>query len=210
MTFPRVSLTLASIGHFSEFDKLAKFDGTRFAPYPLNIMKMAILLAAIAPFLLVNCKKQDPMATQSTPPEQPEEKVELTDAEWKEKLTPEQYRILREAGTEAANGEVYHEFKAQGAGSYFCAGCDTKLFSSNEKFDSKCGWPSFYDPADAKNVITDTDFDLGYARTEVRCKNCNGHLGHVFLGEGFNTPTDKRYCINGTVLKFVPDSVDKE
>ncbi|MGJ8695498.1 MAG: peptide-methionine (R)-S-oxide reductase MsrB [Verrucomicrobiaceae bacterium] len=145
------------------------------------------------------------MSTQPNPPEQPAEPVELTDAEWKEKLTPEQYRILRQAGTEAPDGEVYKEFKHQGAGTYYCAGCDTKLFSSKEKFDSRCGWPSFYDPADAENVKTSVDYHMGYARTEVLCKTCNGHLGHVFLGEGFDTPTDKRYCINGTVLKFVPD-----
>ena len=73
-----------------------------------------------------------------------------------------------------------------------------------EKFDSHCGWPSFYDPSKAKNIKTSTDYHLGYARTEVRCNVCDGHLGHVFSGEGFDTPTDKRYCINGTVVKFVP------
>ena len=96
------------------------------------------------------------------------------------------------------------EFKKQGAGTYYCAGCDIELFSSKEKFDSRCGWPSFYDPSQAKNITTTVDYHLGYPRTEVRCANCDGHLGHVFTGEGFDTPTDKRYCINGTVLKFVP------
>ncbi|MDF1852228.1 MAG: peptide-methionine (R)-S-oxide reductase MsrB [Verrucomicrobiales bacterium] len=137
-------------------------------------------------------------------PKQPKEPVERTEEEWKKILTPEQYRILREEGTERANGKVYDEFKKQGAGTYYCAGCDAELFTSDEKFDSRCGWPSFYDPAKAKNVKYKTDFHLGYARTEVRCKICDGHLGHVFEGEGFDTPTDKRYCINGTVLKFVP------
>lgn len=169
---------------------------------------MVALLATLLPFLfLVNCTEQaqKPMSTSPTPPEEPSEPVELTDAEWREKLTPEQYRILREAGTERAGGAVYEEFKKQGAGTYFCAGCDTKLFSSKEKFDAKCGWPSFYDPAKAENVKLDTDYHLGYARTEVRCNTCDGHLGHVFNGEGYKTPTDQRYCINGTVLKFVPD-----
>jgi len=137
-------------------------------------------------------------------PDQPTEPVEKSDEEWKKSLTPEQYRILREAGTERANGQVYKEFKKQGAGTYHCAGCGAELFSSKEKFDARCGWPSFYDPANAKNVKYDTDFHLGYARTEVRCAVCDGHLGHIFEGEGFDTPTDKRYCINGTVLKFVP------
>lgn len=130
--------------------------------------------------------------------------VKKSPEEWKKALTAEQYRILREAGTEAPNGKAYQEFKHQGAGTYFCAGCDTELFSSKEKFDSRCGWPSFYDPSKAKNVTTSVDWHLGYPRTEVRCAVCDGHLGHVFTGEGFETPTDKRYCINGTVLKFVP------
>ena len=132
------------------------------------------------------------------------EKVVKTDAEWKETLTPEQYAILRKAGTERPNGPAYEKFKKQGGGTYFCAGCDTELFSSEEKFDSRCGWPSFYDPSKAKNVITSVDYLMGYPRTEVLCAICEGHLGHVFTGEGFDTPTDKRYCINGTVLKFVP------
>ena len=131
-------------------------------------------------------------------------KVVKTDAEWKENLTPEQYAILRKAGTERPNGPVYEKFKKQGGGTYFCAGCDSELFSSKEKFDSRCGWPSFYDPSEAKNVITSVDYLMGYPRTEVLCAICEGHLGHVFTGEGFDTPTDKRYCINGTVLKFVP------
>ncbi len=146
------------------------------------------------------------MEVSEKAPEQPKGPVEKSDEEWKKELTPEQYRILREAGTERANGEVYKEFKEQGAGTYYCAGCNAELFSSKEKFDSHCGWPSFYDPAKAKNVKYETDYLLGYARTEVRCAVCDGHLGHVFKGEGFDTPTDKRYCINGTVLKFVPEA----
>ena len=131
-------------------------------------------------------------------------KVEKTEEQWKESLTPEQFRILRKAGTERPNGKVYDEFKKQGTGVYFCVGCDTELFSSNEKFDSHCGWPSFFDPSQVENVKTSVDYLLGYPRTEVLCAVCDGHLGHVFTGEGFDTPTDKRFCINGTVLRFVP------
>jgi len=131
------------------------------------------------------------------------QKVMKSSEEWKKTLTPEQYKILREAGTEAAYGKAYNEFKQQGKGTYLCSGCDTELFSSNEKFDAKCGWPSFYDPSKAKNVKLSVDYHLGYPRTEVRCAVCDGHLGHVFKGEGYDTPTDKRFCINGTVLKFV-------
>ena len=130
--------------------------------------------------------------------------IEKTEEEWREQLTVEQYRILRKSGTERPNGNVYKEFKKQGEGIYFCIGCDTELFSSNEKFDSQCGWPSFFDPSKVENVKTSVDYLLGYARTEVLCAVCDGHLGHVFSGEGFDTPTDKRYCINGTVLRFRP------
>src|SRR6185436_18270617 len=96
------------------------------------------------------------------------------------------------------------EFKQQGAGTYVCGGCGAELFSSKQKFDSHCGWPSFYDPANASNVVLREDRSLLNVRTEVTCARCGGHLGHVFKGEGFPTPTDTRYCINGVSLKFVP------
>lgn len=149
------------------------------------------------------------METAEQAPESPDGKVVKSDEEWRKILTPEQYHVLREDGTEAPNGAVYEQFKKQGAGTYYCGGCDAELFSSNEKFDSHCGWPSFYDPSNAKNVKTSVDFKIGVARTEVRCAVCDGHLGHVFTGEGFDTPTDKRYCINGVALKFVPDKESK-
>ena len=136
--------------------------------------------------------------------------VMKTEEEWKAQLTPEEFRILRKAGTERPNGKIYEEFKEQGAGVYFCIGCDTELFSSNEKFDSHCGWPSFFDPSKVENVKTSVDYLLGYPRTEVLCAVCDGHLGHVFTGEGFDTPTDKRYCINGTVLRFRPNVEDDD
>lgn len=149
-------------------------------------------------------EKKPAMETITEKPVEPTSKVEKTDAEWKKELTAEQYHILREAGTERPNGAVYKEFKHQGEGTYHCAGCGALLFSSNEKFDSGCGWPSFYDPAKAENVTTKKDLSLGTVRVEVNCAKCNGHLGHVFEGEGFKTPTDKRYCINGVGLKFLP------
>ena len=144
------------------------------------------------------------METQSEKPVEPTSKLLKTNAEWKKILTPGQYRILREADTEKPNGEIYKEFKHQGEGSYHCAGCGALLFTSKQKFDSGCGWPSFFDPANAQNVKTRKDTSLGTTRVEVICAKCDGHLGHVFKGEGFNTPTDKRYCINGGGLKFVP------
>lgn len=143
--------------------------------------------------------EQSPAAAAASAP-----KVVKSDEEWRKELTPEQYHVLRQAGTERAFGAAYEEFKKQGAGTYVCGGCGAELFSSKEKFDSHCGWPSFYDPANAKNVITRDDVSFGTVRTEVLCAQCGGHLGHVFKGEGFATPTDKRYCINGVSLKFVP------
>ena len=169
-------------------------------------MKFPILcLISLSLAACAETKPSNPtMESSDQAPQQPTEKVTKTDAEWRAELTPEQYEILRNAGTERGNGKVYKEFKKQGAGTYYCGGCDAELFSSKEKFDSGCGWPSFYDPANAKNVKTSTDYKIGYARTEVLCAICDGHLGHVFTGEGFDTPKDQRYCINGTALKFVP------
>jgi peptide-methionine (R)-S-oxide reductase len=149
-------------------------------------------------------KKAKAMETAAEAPAEPVEKVVKADEEWKKKLTPEQYHILREAGTERPYGKVYKEFKDQGEGAYHCAGCGALLFSSKEKFDSGCGWPSFYDPAKAENVTLKRDTSAGMIRVEVVCAKCDGHLGHVFEGEGFDTPTDKRFCINGVGLKFVP------
>jgi peptide-methionine (R)-S-oxide reductase len=162
--------------------------------------------------VLSGCQAGDKptMETANTPPESPTNAIVKSDAEWKQQLAPEQYRVLRQAGTEQPFGAVYEQFKKQGGGTYYCAGCGAELFSSNEKFDSHCGWPSFYDPANAKNVKTREDRSLGRVRTEVLCAVCGGHLGHVFEGEGFDTPTDLRYCINGVALKFVPDSTTQQ
>lgn len=178
----------------------------------MNARRIFAIMAGV--FSLAACsagdEKNNHMETASEKPADPAGKVEKSEAEWKKILTPEQYRILREAGTEAPNGAVYKEFKHQGKGTYHCAGCGALLFSSNEKFDSGCGWPSFYDPAKAENVVTKKDMSMGMMRIEVNCAKCGGHLGHVFEGEGFNTPTDKRYCINGVGLKFVPAKEEKE
>ena len=178
-------------------------------PTSMTIKLLATIAAMAMTVTSCQSKPKEPMETSNDKPAQPTEKVEKTDAEWKAQLTPEQYRVARKSGTEAANGEVYKQFKAQGTGTYFCVGCNAELFSSNEKFDSRCGWPSFYDPSNAKNVTTKDDYSGGRVRTEVNCAKCDAHLGHVFKGEGFNTPTDKRFCINGIVLKFVPDKEKK-
>jgi peptide-methionine (R)-S-oxide reductase len=167
-----------------------------------------LLSTLVLSLSLVGCnandKKKISMETRSEIPTEPTGKVDKTDAEWKKLLTPEQYRILRESGTERPNGDVYKEFKSQGKGAYHCAGCQVLLFSSDHKFDSGCGWPSFYDPAKAENVTLKKDMSMGTLRTEVICAKCGGHLGHVFEGEGYQTPTDQRYCINGGGLIFIP------
>ena len=130
--------------------------------------------------------------------------AQLTDAEWRARLTAEQYRILRQAGTDRPFAAAYAAFQQQGAGTYVCTGCGATLFTSATKFDSHCGWPSFFDPSTSDAVELRRDTSLGAERIEVVCKTCHGHLGHVFEGEGFNTPTDERYCINATSLRFIP------
>lgn len=117
------------------------------------------------------------------------------------KLTPEQYDVLFNKVTEAPfSGEYDSVFEP---GTYSCAACGSKLFDSGTKFDAHCGWPSFYDARPGAVVFTE-DTDLGMVRTEVTCAVCGGHLGHVFAGERFATPTDQRYCINSLSLKFDP------
>ena len=135
---------------------------------------------------------------------------EMKDSEWREKLSPEEYHILRENGTERPFGKIYEEFKNQGEGDYFCVACNSKLFSSDGKFESACGWPSFFEPSHPEALIYLEDKSMGTTRTEIRCATCNSHLGHLFVGEGFNTPTDKRYCLNGTALRFVKKIKDSD
>ena len=130
-------------------------------------------------------------------------KVIKSEAEWRAQLTPQEYRVLRQAGTERAFTGEYTDTKTVGV--YRCRACGTELFRSSEKFDSHCGWPSFFAPLAEDRVEYITDTSLGMKRVEVRCARCGSHLGHVFEGEGYATPTDLRYCINSISMTFEPD-----
>ena len=134
------------------------------------------------------------------------EQVEKTEEEWRKELTPEQYKILREAGTEPPFTGIYNDEKTDGV--YRCAACGLELFGSDTKFDSGTGWPSFWDPMEDDNVITRPDNSLMMRRTEVLCGRCGSHLGHVF-DDGPN-PTGQRYCINSAALRLDKENGDEE
>ena len=136
------------------------------------------------------------METEQQPP------VLKSEQEWRQQLTPEEYAVLREAGTERPWTGEYTDTKTTGV--YECRACGAELFRSDTKFDSHCGWPSFFTPLAGGAVIEREDRSLGMLRVEVVCANCHSHLGHVFSGEGYDTPTDQRYCINSISLRLVP------
>ena len=168
-------------------------------------MRITVLITLLG---LVNGCSSDSQAPVPTPQPTPHEsnsapkdlkmedsKVRLSDEEWKKRLTPEQYYVLRQAGTERAFTGKYDKTKTPGT--YACAACGQKLFVSDAKFDSACGWPAFFAPME-NALTTDVDYNLGYARTEVRCARCDSHLGHVF--DDGPPPTGQRYCINSVCL----------
>lgn len=128
--------------------------------------------------------------------------VRKTDAEWREQLSPAEYQVLREAGTERPWVGEYTDSKTTGV--YACRACGAELFESDTKFDSHCGWPSFWSPLAGDAVELLEDRSMGMKRVEVRCASCGSHLGHVFEGEGFDTPTDQRYCINSISMTLRP------
>ncbi len=130
-------------------------------------------------------------------------KVDKSDAEWREQLSRDEYKVLRKAGTERPFTGEYVDTKTTGV--YRCRACNAELFRSQQKFDSHCGWPSFFAPLAGDSVRYLKDRSLGGVRTEVRCATCDSHLGHVFEGEGYATPTDQRYCINSVALTLEPD-----
>jgi peptide-methionine (R)-S-oxide reductase len=125
-----------------------------------------------------------------------------SDEEWRAILSPAEFRVLRQAGTEPAFTGEYVDTKTEGV--YRCRACNAELFRSDTKFESHCGWPSFYAPLAEDRVRYIEDNAFGMKRVEVRCANCDSHLGHVFEGEGYPTPTDQRYCINSISLTLEP------
>lgn len=154
-------------------------------------MKTIVLFFSL--FILNACNSQNN--------ENMEFEINKTSSEWKAQLSDEEYRVLREKGTERAfTGEYWDHFEK---GSYVCAGCGNKLFTSETKFDSHCGWPSF-DQAIKGSVIYERDLSFGMVRTEVMCAKCGGHLGHVF-DDGPRETTGKRYCTNSVSIKFIPE-----
>ncbi|KQO00965.1 MULTISPECIES: peptide-methionine (R)-S-oxide reductase MsrB [unclassified Arthrobacter] len=130
--------------------------------------------------------------------------IDKSDDEWRQELTPEEFQVLRKAGTERPYTGEYYDSKAEGT--YACRACGAELFTSNEKFDSHCGWPSFWAPLAEDKVRYLHDRSLGMERIEVRCARCDSHLGHLFKGEGFDTPTDQRFCINSISMRLVEAS----
>jgi peptide-methionine (R)-S-oxide reductase len=130
------------------------------------------------------------------------DKVRKSEAEWRAQLSPEEYEVLRKAGTERPWSGEYVDSKTIGV--YRCRACGAELFRSETKFDSHCGWPSFYEPTKSDAVTLIEDRSGGMVRTEARCARCDSHLGHVFEGEGYPTPTDQRWCINSISLTLEP------
>jgi peptide-methionine (R)-S-oxide reductase len=158
---------------------------------------MKTFFSIVTLLFLVNCssKAQTPSKEKKT------YKIEKTDTEWKNQLSPIQYYVLRQAGTERPFTSAFNKNKSKGT--YICAACKTPLYKSKHKFDSGTGWPSF-DRAIKENVEFDVDYKIGYARTELKCSTCGGHLGHSF-NDGPSETKGKRHCINGVSLAFIPE-----
>lgn len=156
----------------------------------------------ISMFLVISCNNITSTSSSMQDNNKITEKIFKSDEEWKKILTPEQYRVLREKGTERPGTGLYDQHFVKGM--YHCAACDLELFSSDSKYDAGCGWPSFSNPSEKKVVTEHLDTSYGMTRVEIVCSRCGGHLGHVF-NDG-PPPTGLRYCINSASLKFVPSN----
>ncbi|KAK4154777.1 Mss4-like protein [Chaetomidium leptoderma] len=175
---------------------LIRLPTFRTAPRPLNTTTLKSMpsipfLSALFGGLSTNTKNT---MTSSYPDQR-------TEDEWRAVLSPEQFRVLREQGTEQPNTGTYNKH-APTSGVYTCAGCKAPLYTAQHKFASGCGWPAYFDSIPGA-VVRHEDSSLGMLRVEIVCANCGGHLGHVFRGEGFPTPIDERHCVNSVSLSFV-------
>lgn len=167
-------------------------------------MKQVLLLTSTLFIFSCSAKSQNDTNMVSQP-DNSEYKVKKSDEEWKQILTPVEFQILREKGTEYAFTGEYYNHKEKGT--YVCAGCGNELFTSESKYDSGCGWPSFYEPLSNEKVGEAEDRSHGMVRTEIVCNNCGGHLGHVFPDGP--KPTGLRYCVNSASLDFKKKEDDK-
>ena len=166
----------------------------------LRTVGLGMLFLAVA-WHGVSCSAEPPTKKEPAMTNPATDRLELSDAEWQKRLTPEQYRVLRRKGTEPAFCGGDAEIKKNGAGTYVCVGCGAPLFTSRVKFDSGTGWPSFWEPIKGR-VASEPDSSYGMTRIEVHCTRCGGHLGHRF--DDGPAPTHQRYCINAVALRFVP------
>lgn len=164
----------------------------------IKIGKFIGLLTFILAFSFQSCAQKSSSSEKNNSLKNHTFEVQKTEAEWKEVLSPIEYKVLREAGTERAFTGKYNDFKNEGT--FVCNGCKTELFSSETKYESGTGWPSFFKPLNDENVLEIEDRSLGMVRTEVVCGSCGGHLGHVF--EDGPRPTGLRYCLNSAALDF--------
>jgi len=167
----------------------------------INKQSLILLIGTFAMISMQSCAQNKSSSNEANKQAEHKFEIQKTSSEWKAELTPEEFKVLREAGTERAFTGKFNDFKQKGT--FVCAGCQTPLFSSATKFDSGTGWPSFYQPINDKNVLEVKDESYGMVRTEVVCAVCGGHQGHVFPDGP--KPTGLRYCINSVSMDFIPE-----